>query len=43
MTYQKTKVHVTRIIDQQELLIDTLPVLQQRWIWDSVLADSLIF
>lgn len=33
----------TRIIDQQELTIDTLTALKQRWIWDGVLADSLIF
>jgi len=33
----------TRIIRQKEIIIKNIPALKQRWVWDGVLGDSLIF
>jgi len=33
----------TRIIEQQEIVINSIPALLQHWEWDGIIADSLIF
>lgn len=33
----------TRILLQQEAMFDDWPVLYQRWVWDGIYAESLIF
>jgi len=33
----------TRIIDQYELQLGQYEAVKQRWLWDGILADSLIF
>ena len=33
----------TRIIDQNEIIINGIPALKQHWSWDGIIADSLIF
>jgi len=33
----------TRIIEQEEILINGIPALKQHWSWDGIIADSLIF
>ena len=33
----------TRIIEQEEIIINGIPGLKQHWSWDGIIADSLIF
>ena len=33
----------TRIIEQEEIIINDIPALKQHWSWDGIIADSLIF